>query len=268
MAASFFSTIPQDIRHQLELCGITTDAQLAAGVASTILQDLQAVRRFFPEENLSLTEEELEKLIRKAKEIYGTPQIKQEPLPPAKPLEELVETVSFIDEETIPSTAEQNEAEEAAETEAFLGQLKTTGRHKKTRRPITCGHPFLLLFGAFATLLVPLFILSLLGLPYMLLLSDYRPLGEEEILYILVAVTLVVPDLLMVRLVRCSVCHMNIYTFRNYPFHSKAHNIPLLGVPISTALRIIFFLRYTCPACGTEQKLFGKRSHHRHSHRS
>lgn len=269
MAESFFSTIPQDIRHQLELCGITTDAQLAAGATTTILQDLQAVRRFFPEEDLSLTEEELEQLIRKAKEIHKLPEeIKAEPLPPVKPLAELVETVSFIDEETIPSTAEQNEAEEAAETEAFLGRLKTTGRHKKNRRPITCGHPFLLLFGAFATLLIPFFILTLLGLPYMLLLSDYRPLGEDEILYIMVVFSLVIPYLLTVRLVRCSVCHMNIYTFRNYPFHSKAHNVPLLGVPISTALRIILFLRYTCPACGTEQKLFGKRSHHRHSHRS
>lgn len=268
MDDSFFSTIPPHIRHQLKLCGITTDTQLAVGVASLIQQDLQNARLFFPEEDISLTEAELEKLIHKAKEISGLPEIQQEPLLPVKPLPQFAKDVTIVEEEAIPSTAEQDEAEQAAETEAFLGQIKTTHSHKGNRRPITCGHPFLLLFGAFATLLVPFFILSLIGLPYLLLLSDYRPLGEDEIIYIVVAFMLIIPHLAMVHLVHCSVCHMNLFTFRNYPYHSKAHNVPLLGVPLSTALKIIFFLRYTCPACGTEQKLFGKRSHQRHSHRS
>lgn len=268
MADSLFSTIPPHIRHQLKLCGITTDDQLAGSIVSVIRQELQTAKFFFPEEDISLTDAELEALICKAQEFIGLSEIPLEPPTPVKTLPEFVEVVPFIGEEAIPSTAEQDEAEQAAETEAFLEQLKTTGRQKGVRRPITCGHPFLLLFGAFATLLLPFFILSLIGLPYMLLLSDYRPLGEDEIIYIVVAISLVIPHLIMVRLVHCSVCHMNIFTFRNYPYHSKAHNLPLLGVPLSTALRIIFFLRYTCPACGTEQKLFGKRSHLRHSHRS
>lgn len=268
MAETLFSTIPPHIRRQLELCGITSDAQLAGGVASLIRQDLQTAKLFFPEEDISLTEEELETLIHQAKTIYGLPEIQQEPLPPVKPLPEFAKVVTIVEEESILSTAEQDEAEQAAETEAFLEQLKSTGKHKGSRVPITCGHPFLLLFGAFATLLIPFFMLSLIGLPYMFLLSDYRPLGENELIYILIAFSLVIPHLLTVRLVHCSVCHMNFFTFRNYPYHSKAHKLPLLDVPISTALRIIFFLRYTCPACGTEQKLFGKRSHKRHSHRS
>ncbi len=268
MAETLFSTIPPHIRHQLELCGITSDVQLAAGVASLIRQDLQTAKLFFPDEDITLTEDELEQLIHKAKKIYGLPEIQQEPLPPIKPLPEIAEEDSCIEDEALLSTAEQDKAKQAAETEAFLGQIKTTDKHKGIRRPITCGHPFLLLLGAFATLLVPFFMLCLVGLPYFFLMSDYRPLGEEEVIYVLLTFALILPHLALVRLVHCSVCHMNTFTFRNYPHHSKAHKLPLLGVPISTALRIIFFLRYTCPACGTEQKLFGKRSQHRHSHRS
>lgn len=264
----FFPTIPQATLRQLELCGITSGIQLASGDAATLWQELQAAKALFPEEDIRLTEEELESLIRKAKEVHGEPMQPKKQQAPVKPLPEFASVVPFVGEEPIPSTAEQDEAQQAAETEAFLEQLKSTGRQKRTRRPVTCGHPFLLLFGAFATVLIPFFMLSLIGVPYMLLLSDYRPLGEEEIVYILVAFALVIPHLATVRMVHCSVCHMHTFTFRNYQHHSKAHRFPLLGVPISTALRIIFFLRYTCPACGTEQKLFGKRSSHRHSHRS
>lgn len=262
MSDSFFPSLPQDIQHQLKLCGITTDVQLAAGGAAKLHQELLAAKELFPEENIRLTETELEELILKARELNGIPEERQECIPPA------IEQLKFQPIEEVPPIIdpEQEEAQEAAETAALLGQLKRLGKHKGERRPLTCGHPFLLLFGAFATILVPFFILSLIGLPYILLLSDYRPLGNDEVVYSVLVFLLIVPYLIMVRLVHCSVCHMNTFTFRNYPHHSKAHRLPLLGVTISTALRIIFFLRYTCPACGTEQKLFGKRSRHRHSH--
>lgn len=262
MYTSFFPTLPQDTQRQLKLCGITTDAQLAAGVADRLHQELMAAKELFPGEDIRLTKAELETLIQKAREITGIPEERQGYIPPVI---EQPKSLPIEDEIEI-NAPKQEEAELAAETEAFLGQLKRSGKHKGERRPITCGHPFLLLCGAFATILVPFFILSLIGLPYILLLSDFRPLGNEEVVYSLLAFLLIVPYLIMVRLVHCSVCHMNTFTFRNYPYHSKAHRFPLLGVPISTALRIIFFLRYTCPACGTEQKLFGKRSRHRHSH--
>lgn len=261
MPTPFITSLPQNTQRQLKLCGITTDMQLAIGVADKLRQELLTAKELFPEEDIRLTETELEELILKAREITGIPEERQKYIPPA------IEQPQFlpIEDELEINDPEQEEAQLAAETEAFLGQLKRSGKHNGERRPITCGHPFLLLFGAFATILVPFFILSLIGLPYILLLSDYRPLGNDEVVYSVLAFLLIVPYLIMVRLVHCSVCHMNTFTFRNYPHHSKAHRLPLLGVPISTALRIIFFLRYTCPACGTEQKLFGKRSRHRHS---
>lgn len=245
---SLLSTLPQSTRHQLELCGITSDEQLAAGLVGTIYQELQAAKKFFPDEQFDLTESELARIINKAREINGAPEKLLKPLPP--------------------TTAKKEEARAAAETAEFLQQIKPTAKQKINRGAITCGHPFLLLFGALVTLLVPLFLVSLVGFPYMLLYSDYRPLGDGELIYLLIVVLLILPHLCVVRMIHCSVCHMNIFTFRNYPYHSKAHKLPLLGVPVATALRILFCWRYTCPACGTPQKLFGKRSRHRHSHRA
>lgn len=262
MSTPFITSLPQDTQRQLKLCGVTTDAQLASGVAAKLHQELLAAKELFPEEDIRLTETELDALIQKARETNGIPEERQEYVSPAI----MQPKFQPIEEELEINAPKQEEAQQAAETEAFLGQLQRTAKHKGERRPITCGHPFLLLFGAFATILVPFFIVSLIALPYILLLSDYRPFGDDKEVYSLLAFLLIVPYLIMVRLVHCSVCHINTFTFRNYPHHSKAHRLPLLGVPISTALRIIFFLRYTCPACGTEQKLFGKRSRHRHSH--
>lgn len=253
----FLLSLPQDTQRQLQLCGITTDAQLAAGVASKLRQELLAAKELFPEENIQLTEEELYTIIQKAREIQGIPEEPHEPLPIVNTPPEILPI-----EEEIEYGAPEQEIQQAAETEAFLGQLKRSGKHKGERKPITCGHPFMLLLGAFSTVLVPFFVLGLIAVPYVLLLTDYRPFGDDKGLYSMLVFLLIVPYLIMVRLVQCSVCHISTFTFRNYPHHSKAHRLPLLGVPISTALRIIFFLRYTCPACGTEQKLFGKRSRH------
>ncbi|MBQ8516370.1 MAG: hypothetical protein IJ498_02185 [Akkermansia sp.] len=264
MDSPFFPTLPQEVRRQLELCGISSDAQLAAANPATLRQELQAAGELFPEENIRLKEAELESLILKAREVHGLPEILQEARYPEKHQPEF----RLQEEETEEFSEEQDEAQLAAEREAFLGQLKPSSKQKGIRKPITCGHPFILLFGAFATILVPFFVLGLIGLPYILLLTDYRPFGDDNVVYSLLVFLLIVPYLILVRMVHCSVCHMHTFTFRNYPHHSKAHRLPLLGVPISTALRIIFFLRYTCPACGTEQKLFGKRSSHRHSHRN
>lgn len=264
MPGSLISSLSPETQRQLKFCGITTDEQLAAGLADTIYQELQTAKEFFPEEKFDLTESELAHIISKAREINGTPEKLLEPLPPVKPLV----TELPPDESTLESTARVEEARGAAETAEFLQQINPTPKQKINRGAITCGHPILLLCGAFATILVPLFLASLIGLPYMLMLSDYRPLGDEEIVYILVAILLILPYLILVRNVHCSVCHIHVFTFRHYQYHSKAHRLPLLGVPITTALKIIFSWRYTCPACGTPQKLFGKRSRHRHSHRA
>ena len=269
MPNSYIRSLPDEVQRQLRVCGITTDAQLAAGQAATLSQEIQSAKEFFPEERLDLTESDLSHFIRKAIEINGIPEKLQEALPTVKPIAAIERQFKAqVEGIFTESTAASAEAKTAAETEKFQQKLKSAGQNKTNKRAITCGHPILLLCGAFATILVPLFVASLIGLPYMLMASDYRPLGDDEFVYLLIEGLLILPYLLLVRNVHCSVCHIHVFTFRRYQYHSKAHRLPLLGVPITTALKIIFSWSYTCPACGTPQKLFGKRSNHRHSHRA
>ena len=72
----------------------------------------------------------------------------------------------------------------------------------------------------------------------------------------------VLPYILIVRKTKCSVCNMPVLSMASYPRNKFAHRFPLLGYTIPTALHIIFFWWYRCPACGTPQKLL-KRKHHR-----
>ncbi len=258
MPDSIIPSLSPEIRHQLKLCGITTDAQLAGGKAEVLIGELRMAAKLFPEEIITLTEETINSIIREAQKIHDIPEKEQQRETPSVDL--------------FPANREDNEKEsteqQSLERAEFRRELKKAPHHSGSRGAITSGHPFTLLAGAFAALLVPLFILSLIGIPYLLLVSDYRSFGDKEAIYLFICFALIIPHLIMVRLAHCSVCHMNIFTFRNYPHHSRAHRLPLVGVAVATALRIIFCFRYVCPACGTEQKLFGKRNRRRHTHRA
>lgn len=262
MPDSFFSTLPAEVQHQLNLCGITSDEQLAAGYAATIYQELQTAARLFPGECIRLTEAEISELIRKAAEYVGIP---VQDKPSAKPVttdsapEFIYKTARISvpreDEPLRPSGAENN---------SFQNLLKSANRHVSEGKAVSSGHPFALWFGALACALVPLFFICLCLSPFVLLRTDFPLQQEFDASYALLLIVLILPHLIMVRLVHCSVCHINLFTFRSYPHHRDAHRLPLLGVPASTALRILFTFRFTCPACGTKQKLFGRHKH-RHS---
>ncbi len=259
MSGSFINTLPANIRRQLQLCGITTDSQLAQGEASAICQDLQKAAKLFPEEEIQLSETDICNYIDRAKSLVNIRKnspadisTKQQAL-----RQEFIQSVSLND-------GSASSHSRTSSRRRLKEKISAAEKHKHSGGFISAGHPFTLWLGALACILVPLFMLSLLLIPNMLLLSDFRPLGKIDELYAIIPIVLILPYILTVRLVRCSVCHMNIFTFRKYPFHSKAHRLPLLGVPIATALHVLFFFRFTCPACGTKQKLF-RRRHRMHS---
>lgn len=259
MSDSIIPSLSPDVRRQLKLCGITTDSQLAGGNAKVLFGELRMASELFPEEQITLTEQTINSIICEAQKIHGVP---------AKRQEKKITSVNIFPAEIKSTKEEENEKIEAvqqtSEKAQFRRDLKKASHRSGAGGAITSGHPFTLLVGSVAALLVPLFILSMIGIPYLLLVSDYSSFGNREAIYLLLCFILIVPHLIMVRLAHCSVCHMNIFTFRNYPHHRKAHRLPLVGATIATALHILFRFRYVCPACGTEQKLFGKRKRNRH----
>lgn len=236
--------LPEDMRRQLATCGITTETQLAACSVASLQRDLRQASEFFPNETYNLTADELAEVINRAQRHTKIALPASAPNPARKHSLIQVQDMQF---RTTPDYKEQE---------------RKKGRRKFA---ISSGHPFLLLFGAASALLVPLAIASVIFIPYMLLATDYRPLGKEVTFYILIPFVMLIPHLMTVFLTHCSVCHMRIFSYRKYPHHSNAHHIPLLGVVPATALRILFTFHFTCPACGTAQKLFGKKSKsHRH----
>lgn len=58
------------------------------------------------------------------------------------------------------------------------------------------------------------------------------------------------------RYTSCEICQCKTFTLNNFPYSKFAHKFLFLGVPLSTALHIIFTTWYRCPACGSAKKLF------------
>lgn len=56
--------------------------------------------------------------------------------------------------------------------------------------------------------------------------------------------------------IHCQVCHINLFTLREYPRNTYAHKYPLMTHSMSLALHILCCLWFRCPACGTAQQLF------------
>lgn len=59
---------------------------------------------------------------------------------------------------------------------------------------------------------------------------------------------------------RCSVCGIQIFSFglKEINYNHKAHHIVLLGHNIPTALHVLLFKWFRCPACGTSQRIGSK----------
>ncbi len=123
---------------------------------------------------------------------------------------------------------------------------------------IHCAHPFATYLAAWATIfLVIAGVVLVLSVAGLLIGLEYT--GSAGLIFAAVLAVVVINYAIMLGLAACSTCRVSIFSFRRYARNRKAHHIPLLGYTVSTALSVIFCLRYRCPSCGTPQKLFGHR---------
>ncbi len=237
MPDTLLSALPEETRRELCICGITTDAQLQRSVPSVVWKDLQEARRFFPDESYSLTLEQLE-------HICGG----QAPHTTAPPKKIEDKQPEYLRAQKKRRVFGRNKSE---------ASLPAANRHS-LRSAITHRQPIIAILGAVAALMVPVFFIALIASAYILLYTEFRPIGDSAYLYMLFPLIFLLPHLLFVRLATCSICHMPLYAYRPYPHHRTAHHLPLLGVAFPTALFAIFRWKFRCPACGTAQKLYGK----------
>ncbi len=275
MSDEFLGNLPESESKALTLCGITTTRQLANITPQDLLKELEQAHDFFPKDfpEELLNEERLAEICEGARHhIYSFPETDEE---------EGARLASNRISENIRVFGVQGESKDddfvvghvpmdtgipdapVQQTEPVSSfDRAETDRGKSMRfSTIRCGHPIAVYVGAIATLLlIPAFCL-IVGIVVAVM---GKGLSQGELHLALAAViAILLFYFIMNAFARCTVCHINIFSLRAYPRNKYAFRIPLLGYTFSTALRILFTMKFTCPACGTKLKLSGSNPHHR-----
>ena len=276
MSDEFLQTLPEAEQKALALCGITDARQLAKISPQALLQELEQARSIFQGDipDSLLDEAHLAELCTAASQATST-------FPDTAEQEsEMLATNRIRPNVTVYGVRPQQRDEEfyvrhQPTESAFLKDIKQTKdpvtnldpakaeRGKSMRfSTIRCGHPVVVYVGAFATIMLIPAGLIVLALLWQVATHGNTLPPERLGIGMAIVMAILAFYFLMNYHARCTVCHINIFSLRKYPRNKYAFRIPLLGYSISTALRIFFTLKFSCPACGTKLKLSGRNSHH------
>lgn len=255
----------------LRLCGISSPEQLQHADAAAVWADLQKAQEFFPRHRITLTEARLQ-------QICGGKEQAEEERPVDKEAEAWdnliirptrISTTGFKSKRhshSVPQVQENQplpQADKIEESAENSRKMQRVHGLSKDFHAIHCNHSLTTYIGAFTTLLVPLAFASMIVTP-ILLLNGGDP--KTVSFYGVAVMLLALPHMVFSRMALCSVCHMRIFTFANYTRNKAAHRLPLLGYTLATALHILIFMQFRCPACGTTMKLFGRHKGKPHHH--
>lgn len=245
-------------RADLARCGITTNAQLEDCTASSLLRDIQRLQEFFPNQAPTLTPQRIAELF-DDEELGNESSAEENTLGRLNLAPEPHPAQQFKKKRNLKKDIlRKQEAEKLAQNKR-MEHMHGLSKHFHA---VHCSHPFRVFFGAFTAWLLLIPAAGLIVVPIMLLTGDLD--GTQPIYFGAAFALLVLPWLTIGRSAICSVCHMPIYRFSHYSHHKQAHHFPLLGYTLPTALHVIFYFWFRCPACGTQLKLFGRRHHHHH----
>lgn len=254
---TYLSTLTEQERQALLLCGIGSDAQLGKAHADTLADELAKAAQLFPGKVEAVPYERLREICARASSgdpkeeapalpISPLPQRREEEAPMHREYPKLVVRRGGRASRRHASTEEHNRQQTA---------LKGNTVH--------CVHPFRAFFGALATLLLAVDLAACVVVPLYLLTGLETAVNLKQLAYLAIAAAL--PYFLIARRTRCSVCNLRLFSFlHRFPRNRRAHHLPILGYSVATALHIIFFFWFCCPACGTAQRLFHRRHTHRH----
>ncbi len=250
MEADPFSKLSEKEVEELSLCGITTAVQLAKTPPEVILQELETAEQFFPGKNFTLNKSKLQAIHEMCLPVLNNGDN---------------DSNAHLDIENVgPTTGFRTNRR--SKTDIIQEQkLKKYHQKRVMHSPVCTNHPLLAYFASFGMLLLAIPAVSVVVLP-MLMLTNNLPDVPLSLLALGLIVVPCVPYLFISRAATCPVCHMRLFTFRDYARNRAANYIPGLGYNVATALHIIFCLRYNCPGCGTPVKLLGKHKGNRVHH--
>lgn len=248
--------ITPEEREELALCGITSRKQLLQIAPTSLWRDIQQARECFPSRHFVLTRERLLSL-------YDTPisVATDEEKRPGESLQEQVPAECPNDELNIVRSAPEVRFQQRTRNRQEDSSASSTVKQAvPLHSSVRCTHPFKAVMAALCTLTLTIPLISLVALPWMMLTNNLPAIPLE----VLAGAVLVFPCLayiIFARLATCPVCHMRVFRFAHYTRNREAHYLPLLGYNFTTALHMLIFWRYNCPACGTPVKFYGVKGH-------
>ena len=241
---AFEKLTPQE-REELALCGIHSAEQLKNSTLAQLIRDLQQAKRFFPGKNFTLTEERLSEFFTESPAEDSSVTLPQ----------------SFPGQRSaMPTTGYRSRSPRVPADPDFAPDKQN---NVIMHSPVRCTHSFISFTAAFFTLFLIVPLASIIVFP-VLMATDKLPQIPLEILAVCIFVVPCLVYLLFAHKATCPVCHMRIFRFSHYNRNRAAHYLPLLGYNFTTALHLIFLLRYNCPGCGTPVKLTGVKGHRTH----
>ncbi|MBQ7024334.1 MAG: hypothetical protein IJN29_12180 [Akkermansia sp.] len=243
----YISTLCEAEQRALAICGITKAAQLATCRFSALCVDAERAREFFPEEMAALTQERLQAIFRIATEQMGAPA-------------ETTETpqLSRLNQPASPATDTPASGDMPLSSPP-RAKSKIDRRYSKSHC-IPSRQPVRTYLSALLVVLFYLDCAAWLIVPTMLYIG-LLPTDNAALVLTALALPPVLYFVVCTGTV-CTVCKVRYITKRGFAYSRYAHKWPLLGTPLSTALHILLFLWFHCPACGTPQSIFRRRKRH------
>lgn len=273
----YITTLPEAERQALAVCGVYKQEQLMRVSAETLSAEMSQAAEFFPDKIRPISLERL-------RLIYQLAHVETEAESNAVKLEDSpAEVVSPIippknnrmeesDDEIIrnmPTLAikkrvsrsrklNQNQSEiDLMSLKEMPDEAPQVSRIYRKNNAICNTRPVRTYFSAL------LYVTMIAAIITILVLTGRLMLGIDEVVNFILFGSLIplaiLPYMFFIAKTRCPVCNMNLFTLRKYTRNRQAHEMPLLGTNLTTALHIIFFFWFHCPACGTSQKLYKKR---------
>ena len=248
----YISTLPQAEQKALSVCGIVKDEQLKNIRLNTLAAELEHAGEIFKNEIIPISRERLAEIFslihaaptqdnrEEQEEEFKTATVSAAPAPRQHPRHK-VDSPRQPETRDVIYTFDQEPVE----------HTRRSGNAIHNTHPYRTYSSALLFIWMYATLVAFVIVAFrfIMGID-----SELNPAIIAAI-----PISGIIPYFLLVRRTCCPVCNHRLFSMHSFNHNKNAHKLPLLSCSLTTALHIFFFFWFRCPACGTPQKLFGKK---------
>jgi len=124
------------------------------------------------------------------------------------------------------------------------------------RRSRRFNRPVALYCASVMVVLAALGLLAFLGLAAMMLLTNDPSMGMWSLAAVAGFLFFTLMSVWQTGSLRCQLCHGKVLSDNGCLKHAQAQRLPLLTYRLTTALSVVFTLRFRCMYCGTRHRLW------------